>query len=116
MVASEVKSLAVQTAKATEEISNQILSVQASTGNAVEAIARITGRMQEIERFTSAVAAAVEEQNAVTGALICSTVLLAAAGWDMGRHGALTRWERLVSAAAAAGFGLLLIALKQALH
>jgi methyl-accepting chemotaxis protein len=67
VVASEVKSLAVQTAKATEEISNQILSVQASTGNAVEAIARITGRMQEIERFTSAVAAAVEEQNAVTG-------------------------------------------------
>ncbi|HWV41900.1 PAS-domain containing protein [Pseudorhodoplanes sp.] len=67
VVASEVKSLAVQTAKATEEISNQILSVQGSTGSAVEAIARITGRMQEIERFTSAVAAAVEQQNAVTG-------------------------------------------------
>jgi methyl-accepting chemotaxis protein len=67
VVASEVKSLAVQTAKATEEISNQILGVQASTGNAVDAIARITERMQEIERFTSAVAAAVEEQNAVTG-------------------------------------------------
>jgi methyl-accepting chemotaxis protein len=67
VVASEVKSLAVQTAKATEDIANQILGVQASTGNAVEAIARITQRMQEIERFTSAVAAAVEEQNAVTG-------------------------------------------------
>jgi methyl-accepting chemotaxis protein len=67
VVASEVKSLAVQTAKATEEISGQILGVQASTGSAVEAIARITDRMQEIERFTSAVAAAVEEQNAVTG-------------------------------------------------
>lgn len=67
VVASEVKSLAVQTAKATEEISSQILAVQASTGNAVEAIARIAHRMQEIERYTSAVAAAVEEQNAVTG-------------------------------------------------
>lgn len=67
VVASEVKSLAVQTAKATEEISSQILSVQASTGSAVEAIARITERMQGIERFTSAVAAAVEQQNAVTG-------------------------------------------------
>ena len=67
VVASEVKSLAVQTAKATEDIANQILGVQASTGSAVEAIARITQRMQEIERFTSAVAAAVEEQNAVTG-------------------------------------------------
>ena len=41
--------------------------MQGSTGSAVEAIARITGRMQEIERFTSAVAAAVEQQNAVTG-------------------------------------------------
>ncbi len=67
VVASEVKSLAVQTAKATEEISSQILAVQASTGSAVDAIARITNRMQEIERYTSAVAAAVEEQNAVTG-------------------------------------------------
>lgn len=67
VVASEVKSLAVQTARATEEISAQILSVQASTGTAVEAIARIAERMQEIEHFTSAVASAVEEQNAVTG-------------------------------------------------
>lgn len=66
VVASEVKSLAVQTAKATEDITAQILSVQASTGNAVDAIARITLRMQEIDTCASAVAAAVEEQNAVT--------------------------------------------------
>jgi methyl-accepting chemotaxis protein len=66
VVASEVKSLAVQTAKATEDITSQILSVQTSTGNAVEAIARITRRMQEIDTCASAVAAAVEEQNAVT--------------------------------------------------
>lgn len=66
VVASEVKSLAVQTAKATEDITSQILSMQASTGNAVEAIARITNRMQEIDTCASAVAAAVEEQNAVT--------------------------------------------------
>jgi methyl-accepting chemotaxis protein len=66
VVASEVKSLAVQTAKATEDITAQILSVQASTGNAVEAIGRITSRMQEIDTCASAVAAAVEQQNAVT--------------------------------------------------
>jgi methyl-accepting chemotaxis protein len=66
VVASEVKSLAVQTAKATEDITAQILSVQASTSNTVEAIARITRRMQEIDTCASAVAAAVEEQNAVT--------------------------------------------------
>ena len=69
VVASEVKSLAVQTAKATEEISGQIQSVQTSTTTAVEAIRRITSRMQEIDQVSSAVAAAVEEQNAVTSAI-----------------------------------------------
>ena len=41
--------------------------MQASTTSAVDAIRRITERMQEIERYASAVAAAVEQQNAVTG-------------------------------------------------
>jgi methyl-accepting chemotaxis protein len=45
VVASEVKSLAVQTAKATEEIANHILAVQTSTTGAVEAIRRIAMRM-----------------------------------------------------------------------
>ena len=67
VVASEVKSLAVQTAKATEEIANHILAVQTSTGGAVEAIRRIAMRMQEINETTSAVSAAVEQQNAATG-------------------------------------------------
>lgn len=67
VVASEVKSLAVQTANATEEITSQILAVQESTSSAVEAIRRITGRMQEINQYTSAVAASVEQQSAATG-------------------------------------------------
>ena len=67
VVASEVKSLAVQTAKATEDISSQILAVQNSTGKAVEAIGRIAHRMREIDSYTSAVAASVEQQNAATG-------------------------------------------------
>jgi methyl-accepting chemotaxis protein len=67
VVASEVKSLAVQTAKATEEIATQILAVQGSTSSAVEAIQRITGRMQEIDKFTSAVAASVGRQSAAAG-------------------------------------------------
>jgi methyl-accepting chemotaxis protein len=67
VVASEVKSLAVQTAKATEDIAAHILGVQNSTAGAVEAIRLIVQRMQEINRFTSAVAAAVEQQNAATG-------------------------------------------------
>jgi methyl-accepting chemotaxis protein len=67
VVASEVKSLAVQSAKATEEIAAQISAVQGSTGAAVEAIRRITGRMQEIDQYTSAVAASVGQQNVATG-------------------------------------------------
>ena len=64
---SEVKSLAVQTAKATEEIASHILAVQNSTAGAVEAIRQIAARMQEINEYTAAVAAAVEQQNSATG-------------------------------------------------
>ncbi len=67
VVAAEVKSLAVQTAKATEEIANHILAVQDSTAGAVDAIRQIAARMQEINQYTAAVAAAVTEQNAATG-------------------------------------------------
>ena len=67
MVASEVKSLAVQTAKATEEIAAQISAVQGSTSTAVEAIGRIVDRMREINQFTAAVAASVQQQNSATG-------------------------------------------------
>jgi methyl-accepting chemotaxis protein len=66
VVASEVKSLAVQTAKATEDIANHILAVQQSTTSAVEAIRQIAARMHEINGNTTAVAAAVEEQNSAT--------------------------------------------------
>jgi uncharacterized protein YoxC len=67
VVASEVKSLAVQTAKATEEIASHITAVQNSTASAVEAIRQIATRMREINEYTTAVAASVEEQNAATG-------------------------------------------------
>ncbi|MDO8875969.1 MAG: PAS-domain containing protein [Pseudolabrys sp.] len=67
VVAAEVKSLAVQTAKATEEIASHILAVQQSTGGAVDAIRKIADRMHEINQYTTAVAAAVEEQSSATG-------------------------------------------------
>ena len=66
VVAAEVKSLAVQTAKATEEIASQISAVQSSTSGAVEAIRRIAERMQEISQFASAVSSAVQEQSTAT--------------------------------------------------
>src|SRR5438034_7111704 len=79
VVASEVKSLAVQTAKATEEIASQILAVQGSTTTAVGAIRNIAGRMKEISSYTTAVAASVEQQNAATSE-ISDNVAGAAAG------------------------------------
>jgi methyl-accepting chemotaxis protein len=66
VVASEVKSLAVQTSKATEEIAALITAVQDSSTTAVEAIRRIAERMQEINQYTSACAASLQQQNAAT--------------------------------------------------
>ena len=66
VVASEVKTLASQTAKATEEIAGQIGAIQGSTAEAVEAIRQISGVMGDISRFTSSIAASVEEQSAST--------------------------------------------------
>lgn len=66
VVASEVKSLANQTAKATEDISQQISSIQTETDAAVVSIKSITDIMEEVNSYTSAIAAAVEEQGAAT--------------------------------------------------
>jgi len=66
VVASEVKSLANQTAKATDEISQQISAIQSETTLAVDAIQAIARTIEEINQITTAVAAAVEEQGAAT--------------------------------------------------
>ena len=79
VVASEVKSLAVQTAKATGEITKEISSVQSSTGDAVAAIRAITQRMQDINAHTSEVVGAIEQQELATGE-ISHNVASAAAG------------------------------------
>ena len=64
VVASEVKSLAEQTARATDEISNQIAEVQGATGAAVTAIDGIAATISEINEISAAISAAVEEQMA----------------------------------------------------
>ncbi|MDR3436048.1 methyl-accepting chemotaxis protein [Telmatospirillum sp.] len=67
VVAGEVKNLANQTAKATEEIGSQIGAVQASTQQAVIAIGAIVSRINEINEIAGAISAAVEQQSAATG-------------------------------------------------
>jgi methyl-accepting chemotaxis protein len=66
VVAGEVKTLASQTARATEEISAQVTAIQSETGFAVTAIKGIGGTIREMNEITTAIAAAVEEQGAAT--------------------------------------------------
>ncbi|MGH1398714.1 MAG: methyl-accepting chemotaxis protein [Alphaproteobacteria bacterium] len=66
VVASEVKDLASETAKATEEIRTQIDKVQDATQNAVSAFDGIGATISQINEASSIVAATIEEQNAAT--------------------------------------------------
>ncbi len=66
LVASEVKSLASQTAKATEEIRTQIGEIQSATGQTVEAIHSIGSTIRQMSEIATTIASAVEEQGAAT--------------------------------------------------
>ncbi len=79
VVAAEVKELATQTSKATEEIATQIEAIQASTSESVVAIQEIRDTMEQADETTSAIAAAVEEQDAST-AMISQNIRDAAEG------------------------------------
>jgi methyl-accepting chemotaxis protein len=66
VVAQEVKNLAGQTAKATEEISSHIVNMQRATEESVEAIKAIGQTIERMSEITGAISAAVEEQGAAT--------------------------------------------------
>ncbi len=66
VVANEVKELAKQTAKATEDISLKITKIQQDTKAAVEAIGTISSVINQISDISSTIATAVEEQSATT--------------------------------------------------
>jgi methyl-accepting chemotaxis protein len=66
VVAQEVKALAAQTAKATDDISAQITGMQAATHDSVESIKEIGKTIQRIAEIAAAIAAAVEQQGAAT--------------------------------------------------
>ncbi|MBL8631457.1 MAG: HAMP domain-containing protein [Rhodospirillaceae bacterium] len=79
VVASEVKNLATQTAKATEEISGHITGIQGATRSSVDSIEGIFNRIAEINQISTTIAAAIEEQGAATQE-IARNVEQAAAG------------------------------------
>jgi methyl-accepting chemotaxis protein len=66
VVANEVKELAKETARATEDISLKIEAIQSDTKAAVDAIASISGVINQINDISGTIATAVEEQNATT--------------------------------------------------
>ncbi len=66
VVASEVKELATQTGKATEDIAAQITNIQSQTGDAVTGIRQIADIMKDVNSKTAAIATAVEQQGAST--------------------------------------------------
>ncbi len=69
VVASEVKALATQTARATQDISAQITGVQEATRQSIRVIEAIRGRIAEIDHIAVSIAAAVEQQSASTHAI-----------------------------------------------
>ncbi len=79
VVANEVKSLANQTAKATEEISGQIAAMQGATSQTVDAIKHIGSTIGQMNEIATTIASAVEEQAAATRE-IANNVQLAASG------------------------------------
>jgi len=66
VVASEVKTLAEQTARATDDISQQVAEIQESTESAVGSIKSISDVVKQLDEMTASIAAAVEEQGAAT--------------------------------------------------
>jgi len=101
VVAHEVKTLATQTAKATDEIAGQIGTVQAETQRAVAAIDAVTATITRISGITGGIAAAVEQQAAATRE-ITRSVGEASAGTQAVSHNAATASRAATQAGKAA--------------
>jgi methyl-accepting chemotaxis protein len=67
VVAGEVKTLANQTAKATEEIGRQVAGVQNGTSKAVAAVTHVNSLIERLSQIAASASASVAEQNAATG-------------------------------------------------
>jgi methyl-accepting chemotaxis protein len=92
VVAAEVKALASQTAKATDEITGQIAQMQAATDQSVSAIRVIGGTIGQISEISEAIAASVEEQGAATREIARSVQHAAQGATDV--SGSITQVSR----------------------
>jgi methyl-accepting chemotaxis protein len=83
VVAAEVKGLAGQTARATEDINRQIVEIQAATNAAVGAMTEVGERIREIDAATGAIASTIEEQGAATSEIARNVSETAAASREV---------------------------------
>ena len=86
VVAQEVKTLATQTAKATQDITGQITEMQQATDLSVEAIDKIQKKISEVEHISTIIAAAVHEQGAATQEIARNVRSAAAGTQSMSSH------------------------------
>ena len=81
VVASEVKELAMQTSRATEQVADQIRSMQDTTGASVTALRSIANQIQELETTAVSIASAVDQQS-VAGQDLARSIDMAARGTE----------------------------------
>jgi methyl-accepting chemotaxis protein len=86
VVANEVKELAVETARATEDIAKRVEAIQADTGGAVTAIGEITEIISRISDYQNTIAAAVEEQTATTNEISRNVAEAATGATEIARN------------------------------
>ncbi|CAH2603179.1 HAMP domain-containing protein [Rhodovastum atsumiense] len=91
VVANEVKQLAAQTARATEEITHRLAEVRAATDASIAAVGRIERTIAEVSGIAGSIAAAVEQQGAATAEIARNVTQTAAAAQEVaGRIGAVS--------------------------
>ncbi|AUN33188.1 methyl-accepting chemotaxis protein [Niveispirillum cyanobacteriorum] len=93
VVASEVKNLATQTSRSTEDITRKISEIQSATAAAVDAVASISGAINDMDHISSTIAAAMEEQSAATKEIARNVSETANANREVSRRIALVSEE-----------------------
>jgi methyl-accepting chemotaxis protein len=93
VVAGEVKNLAAQTAKATDEISTQIAEIQATTSLAVHAVGQIDEAIADVKAVSTSVATAIEEQGAATDEIARNVLQTTEAAQEVARRIAVVSSE-----------------------
>jgi methyl-accepting chemotaxis protein len=101
VVAQEVKTLATQTGKATQDIADQIAEIQAATGQSVSSMERIKAKIAEVEHISAIITQAVHEQDAATKEIARSVRSAATSASSMSSHA-----DQVANAMAQTGVGV----------